>query len=40
MMVPNWTRICQFIFERLESAPEQDITTQFQGQKTPTCGKS
>lgn len=39
-LVPNRTRICQFIFERLESAPEQDITTQFQGQKTPTGGKS
>jgi len=38
-LVPNRTRICQFIFERLESAPEQEATTQFQGQKTPTGGK-
>lgn len=37
-LVPQRTRICQFIFERLESAPEQDIATQFQGQRTPIGG--
>ena len=38
-LVPNKTRICQFIFERLESAPEGDATTQFQGQRTPIGGR-
>jgi len=38
-LVPNRTRICQFIFERLESAPEGDAATQFQGQRTPIGGR-
>src|SRR6266436_392899 len=35
-IVPNKTRICQLIFERLESSPEGDITTTFQGQSRPS----
>jgi dCTP deaminase len=35
-IVPNKTRICQLIFERLESAPEGDIRTAFQGQTRPS----
>lgn len=35
-IVPNRTRICQLIFERLESPPVGDIQTEFQGQTTPT----
>jgi len=34
-LVPQTTRICQFIFERLESIPEMAIATAFQGQTTP-----
>ena len=37
-LVPHRTRICQFIFERLESPPEGEVTTQFQGQRTPIGG--
>jgi dCTP deaminase len=35
-VVPNKTRICQLIFERLESPPEGDIKTKFQGQTKPS----
>jgi len=35
-LVPNKTRICQLIFERLESAPEREISTAFQGQTQPS----
>ncbi|HXY26340.1 MAG TPA: dCTP deaminase [Candidatus Acidoferrum sp.] len=35
-IVPNKTRICQLIFERLESSPEGEISTAFQGQTKPT----
>jgi dCTP deaminase len=35
-MTPAKTRICQLIFERLETEPEGQINTQFQGQKTPS----
>jgi dCTP deaminase len=35
-MVPNKTRICQLIFERLESDPTREINTQFQGQNLPS----
>jgi dCTP deaminase len=35
-VVPNKTRICQLIFERLESSPEGDISTAFQGQSKPS----
>lgn len=34
-LVPQRTRICQFIFERLETVPEREISTGFQGQDTP-----
>ncbi len=34
--VPNKTRICQLIFERLESAPAGEINTAFQGQSKPS----
>lgn len=34
-LVPCKTRMCQFIFERLETTPQQVISTQFQGQTTP-----
>lgn len=33
--VPNRTRICQFIFERLEKAALGELNTSFQGQTTP-----
>ncbi len=35
-LIPNKTRICQLIFERLESSPEGDIQTAFQGQTRPS----
>ena len=35
-IVPKKTRICQLIFERLESPPEGDIKTAFQGQTKPS----
>jgi dCTP deaminase len=35
-IVPNKTRICQLIFERLDRAPEGDINTAFQGQTKPS----
>jgi dCTP deaminase len=35
-MTPGKTRICQLIFERLESEPVGPIATQFQGQSTPS----
>jgi len=35
-MTPGKTRICQLIFERLETVPAGEIATQFQGQKTPS----
>ena len=35
-LVPGQTIICQFIFERLETAPEMIISTGFQGQTNPT----
>jgi len=35
-MVPNKTRICQLIVERLESDPTREINTAFQGQTTPS----
>jgi dCTP deaminase len=35
-MVPNKTRICQLIFERLDSSPKGDINTAFQGQSKPS----
>jgi dCTP deaminase len=35
-MTPGKTRICQLIFERLETEPIGQITTQFQGQQTPS----
>ncbi|HEX5474863.1 MAG TPA: dCTP deaminase [Vicinamibacterales bacterium] len=34
-LVPLKTRICQFIFERLETEPRAQISTQFQGQTSP-----
>lgn len=34
-LVPGKTRICQLIVERLESLPEGDINTVFQGQISP-----
>lgn len=33
---PNKTRICQLIFERLETEPGGDIRTDFQGQIAPS----
>jgi dCTP deaminase len=38
-MVPNKTRICQLIIERLESKPTQEINTMFQGQTLPSGEK-
>ena len=35
-LVPLQTRICQFIFEQLDSDPEMKITTDFQHQTDPT----
>jgi dCTP deaminase len=39
-MVPNKTRICQLIIERLETEPTLDIATAFQGQTKPSGNKS
>ena len=38
-MVPNKTRICQLIVERLESDPTREINTAFQGQTMPSGEK-
>lgn len=38
-MVPNKTRICQLIVERLETEPTLDIATAFQGQTKPSGDK-
>ena len=38
-MVPNKTRICQLIVERLESDPTREINTAFQGQTVPSGEK-
>jgi dCTP deaminase len=38
-MTPGKTRICQLIFERLETEPAGAIATQFQGQTTPSGNK-
>jgi dCTP deaminase len=38
-MTPRKTRICQLIFERLETEPGGEIATQFQGQNTPSGTK-
>ena len=38
-LVPSSTRICQLVFERLESPPLREIRTAFQGQTQPS-GKS
>ena len=35
-IVPNKTRLCQLIFERLASPPEGEIKTAFQGQSRPS----
>jgi len=35
-LIPNETRICQLIFERLESSPSREINTSFQGQTEPS----
>lgn len=35
-ITPQRTRICQLIFERLESDPRGDIHTEFQGQTKPS----
>jgi dCTP deaminase len=35
-LIPNKTRLCQIIFERLESDPLADIRTDFQGQTQPS----
>jgi dCTP deaminase len=35
-LTPGKTRICQIIFERLETDPEREIATQFQKQATPS----
>lgn len=34
-LVPKKTRVCQFIFERLETVPEKEMDSAFQGQTTP-----
>jgi len=34
-LIPEKTRICQFIFERLESVPEKALDSAFQGQTGP-----
>ncbi len=36
--VPNETRICQFIIERLDTAATRDLLTLFQHQETPVGG--
>jgi dCTP deaminase len=38
-MVPDKTRICQLIVERLESDPTREINTEFQGQTVPSGEK-
>jgi dCTP deaminase len=38
-LIPSKVRICQLIVERLESDPEGDITTGFQGQTKPSGAK-
>jgi len=38
-MVPDKTRICQLIVERLESDPTREISTEFQGQTVPSGEK-
>ena len=38
-MVPNQTRICQLIIERLETDPQGDIVTGFQGQSVSSGDK-
>ena len=35
-LVPQRTRVCQLIFERLETQPAGDIVTAFQGQTKPS----
>jgi dCTP deaminase len=37
-LVPNETRICQLIFERLGETPTSGIATDFQGQADPSGG--
>ena len=39
-VVPNKTRMCQLIFERLESPPEGEINTAFQGQTRPSGARA
>jgi dCTP deaminase len=34
-LTPATTKICQLVFEKLESAPSKPLTTSFQGQRTP-----
>lgn len=36
--IPNETRICQFIIERLDTAATRDLITSFQHQETPVGG--
>jgi len=38
-MIPNKTRLCQVIFERLESVPKKEMSSQFLGQTDPSGGK-
>ena len=38
-LVPGKTRVCQLIFERLETEPAEDIKTEFQHQTSP-AGKA
>jgi dCTP deaminase len=38
-LVPEKTRICQLIIERLESDPGMDIAADFQGQTKPSGGR-
>lgn len=35
-IIPNKTRLCQLIFERLETEPSGDIKTDFSGQTKPS----
>jgi len=39
-MIPEKTRICQLIIEMLQTDPEGEIKTQFQGQVAPSGIKS
>jgi dCTP deaminase len=39
-LVPNKTRICQLIFERLGEAPTGSIATEFQGQADPSGSRT